>query len=776
MLHTLAASVMVCAMTACGGSSNTKHAAYSAEIRRTAFGVPHIKAHDEAGLGYGIGYAFAEDNVCLLANEVVTVNGERAKYFGADGLTSSVPDLQQNNLVSDYFFHLLNDTDTVNAAWQQQIPEVQALIKGYAAGYNRFLEKTGRGKLADECRNATWVRTITEYDVIKLMRRIAVINSSAGLMEGLVAAQPPGAAPIAQFNAIAQPLSLQRHTASNAVAYGKDATDNGKGMLLGQPHLPWGDFLRFYQLHLTIPGKLDVMGATLPGLPVVGIGYTKNFAWSHTTDTSAHYTLYALQLDPTDPTRYMVDGQSKRMTRKTITVEVKAADGTVRSQSRTFYQSQFGPLVIAPQPRLNWTATTAYAIRDANAVNSRVIEQWYAMNRADSLDELQAVNERIVGNPWNDTIAADKDGNTLFLNMSPIAYVTAAKQDACIADAYKPFAAQHVFVLNGATTACEWDNDPGAPQAGIFAGERLPSLHRDDYVHNANDSAWLTNAATPMTGFSPAISTSGVEQGARTRSGLQQIHAYLAGGNRILFSQLQDLALNNKVYGAQLIVDDLLELCKGDRNAVAEDGSTVDLSDACAKLASWDRTANADANLGYVYFAGVMKQVLQYGAAWAVPFDPADPLNTPRGLRRTDPAVAALVRQALASTVHDVINAGWSPESRWGDIQVVTLNGKKIPVHGGKEEDGIYNAIKSMPGSDGLLTPSSGTSYVQAVRFDETGPHAQTLLTYSQSANPKSPHYADQLERFSKKEWIAQPFTEAQITSDPSYSSISISE
>eukprot|EP01030_Chromulinospumella_sphaerica_P022437 gene22437-22416_t len=56
----------------------------SADIRRTGFGIPHIRANDERGLGYGIGYAYAQDNLCLLANEVVTVNGQRARYFGAE--------------------------------------------------------------------------------------------------------------------------------------------------------------------------------------------------------------------------------------------------------------------------------------------------------------------------------------------------------------------------------------------------------------------------------------------------------------------------------------------------------------------------------------------------------------------------------------------------------------------------------------------------------------------------------------------------------------------
>src|SRR3546814_9608105 len=54
----------------------------TAEIRRTEYGIPHIKADDWAGLGYGYGYAFAEDNACLLAEMVVTARAERSAFFG----------------------------------------------------------------------------------------------------------------------------------------------------------------------------------------------------------------------------------------------------------------------------------------------------------------------------------------------------------------------------------------------------------------------------------------------------------------------------------------------------------------------------------------------------------------------------------------------------------------------------------------------------------------------------------------------------------------------
>src|SRR5882724_3605835 len=54
------------------------------QVRRTSFGIPHIEAADERGLGFGTGYSFAQDNLCLLAEEMVTVSGERSLNFGAE--------------------------------------------------------------------------------------------------------------------------------------------------------------------------------------------------------------------------------------------------------------------------------------------------------------------------------------------------------------------------------------------------------------------------------------------------------------------------------------------------------------------------------------------------------------------------------------------------------------------------------------------------------------------------------------------------------------------
>ena len=36
------------------------------------------------GLGYGLAYAYAQDNVCMFADSLLTVRGERSQFFGAD--------------------------------------------------------------------------------------------------------------------------------------------------------------------------------------------------------------------------------------------------------------------------------------------------------------------------------------------------------------------------------------------------------------------------------------------------------------------------------------------------------------------------------------------------------------------------------------------------------------------------------------------------------------------------------------------------------------------
>lgn len=738
----------------------------SAEIRRTQFGVPHIRAENERGLGYGIGYAYAQDNLCLLANEIVTVNGQRSRYFGPDQVTVE----QRKNTASDLFFSWLNTPRAVSGFWQAQTPEVKQLVEGYAVGYNRALSERRAKGLPEQCASE-WVRPITALDLVKLTRRLLVEGGVGQFAEALAGAQPPRASadagvPVADFVVAAdrqQRFALER--GSNGLAIGSERSFNGRGMLLANPHFPWLGGMRFYQMHLTIPGKLDVMGAALPGLPVINIGFSQHLAWTHTVDTSKHFTLYRLQLDPKDPTRYLIDGESVPMSQQTVTVEIRQPDGQVKSISRVVYGSRFGPVVQWPG-RLDWDGQFAYSLRDANLENDRVLAQWYAMNRAVTLEDFQNTVHEIQGIPWVNTLAVDDQGQSLYMNLSVVPNVGADKLARCS----DPRAGQKLIVLDGSRSECAWDVDPKAAQKGIYAAEKLPQLLRRDFVQNSNDSAWMVNPSQPLSGYSPLISQQGQPLGQRSRFALDRL-GRLAQQGPVKVEDLQRMVMDDQVYLADQVMPDLLAFCSAESGAAA-----AVLAQACASLKAWDRTAGLDSGLGFVHFQRIMERLQAVPDAWRVAFDPKDPQHTPRGLAVEKPAVSEAVRQAMVASVEAVKAAGLPSSSRWQDLQVASSGGRQTPIHGGPGELGIYNAIQSVPGANGKREVVSGTSYLQVVTFDSKGPQAQGLLAFSISSDPASPHSADQTEAFSKKRWSVLPFTEQQIKADPHYQALIIRE
>ncbi len=730
----------------------------SADIRRTSFGVPHIRANDERGLGFGIGYAYAQDNLCLLANEVVTVNGERARYFGPEQATLE----ERNNLASDVFFKWLNAPDAVAAFWNAQTPQIRQRIEGYVAGYNRYLQEQGAPA---QC-HAAWVRPLAPHDVVKLTRRLLVEGGVGQFAEALVGAKPPQTTASVQPNAKSFELAaanLQRFSfdrGSNAVAVGRDRSFNGKGMLLANPHFPWVGGMRFYEMHLTIPGQLDVMGAALPGLPVINIGFNQHVAWTHTVDTSKHFTLYRLTLDPKDSTRYLLDGKSIPLDKTSVTVQVKQADGSLKAQPHTVYSSQFGPVVQWPG-KLDWDSHYAFSLRDANLGNDRVLQQWYAMNRAASVDELQSSVNTLQGIPWVNTLAADDQGQSLYMNLSVVPNVSAAKLAQCS----DPRAGLQMIMLDGAHSACAWDVNPRAAQAGIFAADQLPQLKRTDYVQHSNDSAWLASPKAPLTGFSPVISQDNISLGARARFALQRLQSM--SNQPISVADLQHMVMDNEVYLAGQVMPDLLAFCARHLGTDA-----VALQPLCTALKTWDQHANLNSGIGLVHFINLMERLEAIPDAWRVAFDPAQPVTTPRGLAIDREPVAEALREAMLASTAEVAKLGLTADSTWGDIQV----SGQTPIHGGPQALGVYNAMQTVPRADGKREVISGSSYMQIVTFDDKGPHAQGVLAFSLSSDPASAHSNDQTLAFSQKKLSPLPFTEAQIKADPHYKEQQIKE
>ncbi|MFD0786715.1 penicillin acylase family protein, partial [Micromonospora azadirachtae] len=167
---------------------------YSAEIRRASYGVPHITAANFASLGFGVGHVQAEDNICVIAETAVTVNGERSRWFGASGPTDA-------NVRSDLFYRKAMADRTVERMLDGRrdgvhapSDEIRDLVRGFAAGYNSYLREIGVAKLTDPaCRGRAWVRPLTELDVWRTSWASMVRAGSAAMLDGIVAAAPPDA-------------------------------------------------------------------------------------------------------------------------------------------------------------------------------------------------------------------------------------------------------------------------------------------------------------------------------------------------------------------------------------------------------------------------------------------------------------------------------------------------------------------------------------------------------------------------------------------------------
>jgi len=767
--HALAAAAAALTLAGCaqsptasGGSADGgKTDSRTATIQRTANGVPHISASDLETLAFGVAYAHAQDNVCQTAQQLVTARGERSRWFGpsAKSLLGRGP---LDNESIDFFIAAHMNDEVLGKAEVAAGAESQQLARGYVAGYNRFLADR-RATLPAACKGQPWVREMTPAEYLRLNELAMVQASSAALADAFVAARPPAPAtsqaPTRAVNladaadAMREAGLLDSPLGSNAWAFGRESTADGRGLLLGNPHFPWMGVNRFYLMHLTVPGSLDVMGGTTGFGAVVNIGFNKDVAWSHTVSTGKRFTLHELALVPGDPTSYFVDGKPEKMVAREVAIDVLNGDHTVSARKRSVYSTRWGPVLVMPRAGLTWNAKTAYSLQDANAGNLRYNATWLGINRAKSVGDIRAAMGNL-GLPWVNTLAADRNGDALYADVSVVPDVDAAQLQRC---APSPQAAAlrgaaGLVVLDGSKSDCGWRKDAASPVPGITPIERMPVATRSDWVHNSNDSFFYTNPAQKFGAISPLVGDAQLNR-PRTRAGLSEIPDLLSRG-KVTAQALQRQLFENRNFMGGVIVPDLLAACKDapPASAAAREG--------CAALAGWDRRSDLDSR-GAHLFREFWRQARSIPGVYRLPFDAAQPVATPAGLKMADATVAGKVWDALTQAVNAVRAAGFALDAPLKDVQRPLITDEAIAIHGGDEMEGVLNNVGNQfaPGITAKgLRIDYGTSYVQTVGFDARGPVAQGILTYGASTDPASPFATDQLKLYSRKEWPTLPF------------------
>jgi len=802
---------------------------YEATIRRTEGGVPHITAKDVASAAFGQGWASGEDRACDLADQVVKIEGQRAKWFGRGE--------DDANVHSDLAWRSIGIRDIAEKDWAEAGDDVHRMMTAYTDGWNAYLEHIGVDSLKGWCKGAEWVRRLEPVQVYAYARSIA-LQASSGAVAGMIGtAQPPGAEPpttsgsttttaggsttttgggstttttTAGSDEGAAGWSTEPPMASNGWAIGKDRSEGGGGMLLANPHFPWEGELRFWEVHLTVPGEADMYGVQLSGLPGIGIGFNDEFGWTHTVSAGNRFTAYRLQLVPGKPTTYRYGDGERQMTSTDVTIEVKGDDGELGRETHTMWRSHYGPIL--DFPGFGWTDSAAITFRDANIDNDEFVPQYLGMLQAKDLDEFIDIHRKFSGVPLFNTIATSADGRAWYADTSATpnlsdeaiqAYERSLETDPIV----KVAADNGAILLDGSDPRFEWQDAPDARDPGLVPFSEMPMVERSDYVFNANDSFWMANASHFIEGdYSPLHGRQRTPRSPRTRENATVLSDTTANGasgkdGKFSLDELADASLLNEGYTARALRAAVVERCDGATTLQMPPvtiepaqlpATEVDLAAACNVLKGWDGIYDLDRKGPAIWreFASSFDPSalmdtadVEGDALWAKPFAAADPVATPSGLAPAPASGTDPILQHLGRAVQ-VLEAAQIPlDAKLGDVQFAVRNGTKVPIHGGTGVDGTTNVVgwgKSWSIMDPALQSierkplaprsslakvtggdldttgyrvNNGTSFLLALAYGKDGPHAKAFLTYSDTEDRKDPEYTQATERFSKKEW-----------------------
>lgn len=748
-----------------------------ANIRWTTYGVPHVTADNLESLAFGVGYAFANDNMCILADQILKFNSQRSKYFGPDAVVGSG---DSANLINDFGYLTIGIRELAESNFAGLSANTRAMTEGYAAGYNKYIAETPLAEQDPQCAGQPWVQPITAIDVYNFSLGVALLPGAANFLAPMFIAAPDGVDPLpvpAQANKplpftmkpkVQMPEANPREMGSNGWGLGSDLTENGMGMVLANPHFPHTGNLRFWQFHSIIPGHLNVLGGSLSGVPgAVNIGFNENMAWTHTFSTAEHFVVYQMSLDEDDPSSltHLVDGNKRIITPKTMTIDVAVGPGATIKLQKTSYTSSYGPVIEVPGS-FDWAGGNAFAIKDVNLPNSDIVDHWLAMNLSSNMDEFKQAFKDHDGVIFNNTMAASKDGEVFYIDDSTVPRLTATAINQLTTNPLLIGIKQQAgfTVLPGLSS--QFDFDISVPY------EEAPKYEGTDYVQNSNDSFWLANLENPIEGVSPLYGQVGNQQSLRSRHG----HFLIANGagadGKFSAAEVEAGLLSNTSYLGLEVLNPLLEQCQAQgSDPVSVDGVDVDISAACSALALWDGTMNVSSVGAHVFreFAFQFNRDPQ----WAVPYDVADPANTPSGLVKNDTTLAQ-----FAKAVQVINTAGVAADAEFGTVQFVERSlpngapsGVRLPWAGSHNVEGGFNVFRTETGNNGTLLPrhtyanlpgtnmsaegqgyhiNYGSSWMFVMNFTEEGPQGRGILTYSQSRVQSDENATDQTVLYSQ--------------------------
>lgn len=426
------------------------------QVRRDAADVTHIEARSVADAYFALGYVHAQERSWQLEFNRRLMQGQLSEVFGAATLDT------------DRTMRKLGILRAAQTHWEKLPPEAQDQLQAYARGINSFHASSSQAlppefhilgvkpgewtpqhsmgwaimmaldlgaNWGNEFARLSALQRLDTQQLWQLMppypgEQPATGVDLAALYRGLGVYRPAsertaqaqvatGVAALPDLEAWTRGLGHTEGIGSNNWVVAGTRTQSGKPLVANDPHLGLSAPAIWYFARIKAPattpgGKpLDVIGATLPGLPSVVLGRTAGVAWGFTNTSPDVQDLYLEQINPDNPRQYRTPQGWAEFQQRTEVIRVKGQPDDVLVVRSTRHGAVVSDANATYGEVLD-TRKYALALRWAALdPDNQTVLSGLQVNRAQNVDELLAAYA-LYHSPMQSMVAADVLGRTAF--------------------------------------------------------------------------------------------------------------------------------------------------------------------------------------------------------------------------------------------------------------------------------------------------------------------------------------------------------------------------
>jgi acyl-homoserine lactone acylase PvdQ len=673
------------------------------EIIRDDFGVPHIYGKTDADVVFGLLYAQCEDDFRRVERNYIWATGRLAELEGEEAIYS---DLRAN----------LYMTETEAKVAYESAPDwLKSLCQAFADGVNYYLETHPELTPQVITHYEPWMPMFFsegsiggDIEQIPTNRIKAFYEENKGLVLNDYG------------NGLNHQEILDEPKGSNGIAVSGELTESGNAMLLINPHT---SFYFRPEVHVVSEEGLNAYGAVTWGQFFVYQGFNEKTGWIHTSTFVDFIDEFVEEVIEKDGKfQYQYGDEVRDVESQQVTLKYKEGE-QIKEKSFTFYRTHHGPITHKIEDK--WVATKI----NWDPVNA--LTQSYTRTKLANYSEFKKMMD-IRTNSSNNTVFADAEGNIAYFHGNFI-----PKRDDSF-DFQRP--------VDGSDPKTDW--------TGIH------TVDESILILNPG-TGWIQNTnSTPFTAageFSP-------KQGdypkymAPDQENFRALHAVkvLKEAKNLTLDSFIALAYDPYLPAFEVLIPMLLK-------AYNEKGiADPQLTEPIEVIQNWDyRTSRESVAMSLAHFFGMNFMRNHGNINYLIPF------NANRG-KVPNPSSSEIL--ATFSQTIEAMNADFgSWNTPWGEInRFQRLTGAidlkfddskpYIPVGLASGTWGALAAYGARSTEDAKrLYGYRGNSFVAVVEFGEKV-KAKSILAGGQSADPNSPHFYDQAQRYADANYKEVPF------------------